>query len=62
MKKIGFLILGIVVVIVILSFQNIGGASSHTKRIIHKVASDIEEVFIEVYQEIRSSSTEFESV
>jgi len=60
MKKIGFLILGIVVVIVILSFQNIGGASSHAKRIIHKVAGDIEEVFIEVYQEIRSYSNEFE--
>jgi len=59
MKKIGFLISGIVVVIVILSLQNIG-ASSHARRIIHKVAADIEEVFIEVYQEIRSYSTEFE--
>ena len=60
MKKIGFLIVGIVVVIVILSLQNIGGASSNAKRIIHKVASEIEEVFIEVYQEIRSFSTEVE--
>ena len=62
MKKIGFLFLGIVVVIVILSLQNIGGASSQTKRIIRKVASEIEEVFIEVYQEIRSFSTEFEGM
>ena len=59
MKKIGFLILGIVVVIVILSLQNIGGASSHAKRLFHKVAIELEEVFIEVYQEIRFS-TEFE--
>ena len=59
MKKIGFLFLGIVVVIVILSLQNIGGASSQARRIIRKVASDIEEVFIEVYQEIQAFSTEF---
>jgi hypothetical protein len=57
MKKIGFLILGIVVVIVILSFQNVGGASSQAKRIFQKVASDIQEVFVEVYQEIRSYAT-----
>jgi len=62
MKKIGFLILGIVVVIVILSLQNIGGGSSHARRILHKVASEIEEVLIEVYQEIRSFSTELEGV
>jgi hypothetical protein len=62
MKKIGFLILGIVVLIVILSLQNIAGASSHAKRIIHKVAGEIEEVFIEVYQEIRSFSTEYEGM
>ena len=60
MKKIGFLSLGIVVVIVILSLQNIGGASSQAKRIIRNVASEIEEVVIEVYQEIRSFSTELE--
>jgi hypothetical protein len=60
MKKIGFLFLGIVVVIVILSLQNMGGASSQAKRIIRKVASEIEEVVIEVYQEIRSFSTELE--
>jgi hypothetical protein len=56
----GFLFLGIVVVIVILSLQNIEGASSHAKRIMREVASDIEEVLIEVYQEIRSFSTEIE--
>ena len=62
MKKIGFLFLGIVVVIVILSLQNIEGASSHARRLIHKVACDMEEVFMEVYQEIRSFSTEFEGM
>jgi len=57
MKKIGFLFLGIVVVIVILSLQNMGGASSQTKQLIRKVASEIEEAVIEVYQQIRSFST-----
>jgi len=58
----GFLFLGIVVVIVILSLQNIGGASSQTKQLIRKVAGEIKEVVIEVYQEIRSFSTEFEGM
>jgi hypothetical protein len=62
MKKMGFLFLGIVVVIVILSMQNIEGISSHANRIIREVASDIEDVIIEVYQEIRSFSTEFEGM
>ena len=57
MKKIGFLFLGIVVVIVILSLQNMGGASTQTKQLIRKVASEIEEAVIEVYQQIRSFST-----
>ena len=57
MKKIGFLFLGIVVVIVILSLQNMGGASSQTKQLIRKVASEIEEAVIEVYQQIQSFST-----
>jgi hypothetical protein len=62
MKKMGFLFLGIVVVIVILSLQNIDGVSSHAKRIIREVADDVEDVLIKVYQEIKSFSTEFEGL
>jgi hypothetical protein len=62
MKKMGFLFLGIVVVIVILSLQNAEGVASHAKRIIREVASDLGDVLVEVYQEIRSFSTEIEGL
>ena len=57
MKKMGFLFVGIVVVMVILSLQNIDGLSAHARRIIRELANDLKDVVVEVYQEIQSFST-----
>ena len=58
----GFLFVGIVVVMVILSLQNVEGLSAHARRIILEVADDLKDVVVEVYQEIQSFSTGFEGL
>ena len=62
MKKIGFLFLGIVLAVVILSMQNVEGATSAIKRTFVEVARDIEGGLIGVYHVIRSFVTELEGI
>ena len=58
MKKIGFLLFGIVLAIVILSLQNAEGVSSAMKRTFLEVARVIEGGMIGAYHVIRSFVTE----
>ena len=62
MRKIGIIFFGVVLAIVILSLQNVEGASSALKRTFVEVARDLEAGFIGVYHVIRSFVTELEKI
>jgi len=62
MRKIGFLLFGIVLAIVILSLQNVEGATSAIKRTFFEVARDIEGGLVGAYHVIRSFITELQGI
>ncbi len=57
MKKIVFLFIGVILVVVILSLQSFVGTSGNLKRIFLEVTHDVENSVIEIYLHIKSFVT-----
>ena len=54
MKKIVFLFVGVILVVVILSLQSFGGISANMKRLFFQVNHIVENTIVEIYLYIKS--------